>query len=146
MDDLHGRLTGFVLVFYDVTQVVSQDHMPSSHNRRLTKVPTTAQQQVVFVDTDDVLCIESQAHSTRVRTAQGWQFCNLSISDLQDRLDPAQFQRVHRCFIVNLAAVESLAREGSRLHLTLHGQRDLRVPVSRTEASALRTALGLGKG
>lgn len=145
LTDEAGALTGFVLVFYDVTQVVSQEHMPASHARRLNRVPTTSQQQVAFVDTQDVLCIESQGHYCRVRTRQGWQFCNLSISDLQDRLDPAQFRRVHRCFIVNLQAVQALERDGSRLQLQLRGQDDWRVPVSRTEAAALRAALGLAR-
>ena len=138
-----GTPTGFVLVFYDVTQVVSQEAMPASHARRLSRLPTTHQQQVVFVDTADVRCIESQGHSTRVRTAQGWQFCNLSISDLQVRLDPAQFHRVHRCFMVNLAAVETVEREGSRTQLLLRGESRLAIPVSRTEVSGLRAALGI---
>lgn len=143
LTDRQGELTGFVLVFYDVTQVVSQDSMPASHARRLSRVPTTLHQQVAFVDTDDVRCIESQGHYCRVRTAQGWQFCNLSISDLQARLDPSQFKRVHRCFIVNLAAVQTLQREASRTQLSLRGETELRVPVSRTEVAALRVALGL---
>ena len=138
-----GALTGFVLVFYDVTQVVSQESMPASHARLLSRVPTTSNQQVSFIDTQDVRCIESQGHYCRVRTAQGWQFCNLSISDLQARLDPAQFQRVHRCFIVNLAAVSTLERDGSRTQLLLRGEDALAVPVSRTEVAALRAALGL---
>lgn len=144
LTDRTGALTGFVLVFYDVTQVVSEDSMPASHARRLSRVPTTSHQQVAFVDTDQVRCIESQGHYCRVRTAQGWQFCNLSISDLQARLDPSQFKRVHRCFIVNLAAVETLQREGSRTQLSLRGEAELVVPVSRTEVAALRIALGLG--
>jgi hypothetical protein len=138
-----GELTGFVLVFYDVTQVVSQEAMPASHARRLSRVPTTSHQQVVFVDTQDVRCIESQGHYCRVRTAQGWQFCNLSISDLQARLDPAQFHRVHRCFIVNLAAVDTLERQSGRTQLLLRGEPQLPIPVSRNEVTALRSALGL---
>ncbi len=145
LTDHAGELRGYVLVFYDVTQVVSQAQMPASHVRQLDKVPTTSQQQVVFVDTEDVLCIESQGHYSRVRTARGWQFCNLSISDLEARLDAQQFRRVHRCFIVNLQAVETLEREGSRLQLMLRGQPELRVPVSRSEAPALRAALGLAR-
>ncbi len=143
MSDNQGELTGFVLVFYDVTQVVSEESMPASHARRLSRLPTTSQQQVAFVDADKVRCIESQGHYCRVRSDQGWQFCNLSITDLQTRLDPQQFKRVHRCFIVNLQAVNALRREGGRTHLLLQGEDELTIPVSRTEVSALRTALGL---
>jgi hypothetical protein len=143
MSDSQGELTGFVLVFYDVTQVVSEESMLASHARRLSRVPTTSQQQVAFVDADKVRCIESQGHYCRVRSDEGWQFCNLSIGDLQARLDPAQFHRVHRCFMVNLAAVDTVEREGNRTQLLLRNEPRLVVPVSRTEVSDLRSALGL---
>lgn len=136
-----GKTTGFVLVFYDVTQVVTQE-APSA-NVRLTRIPMVADQKVSFTDTQDVLCVESQAHYTRVLTANGQHFCNLGIGDLEARLDPAQFMRVHRCFMVNLQAVSELSREGSKTHIVLRGQPDHPVPVSRGEVARLRAALGL---
>ena len=102
-----------------------------------------ADHRVAFVDTQDVCCIESQSHYTRILTADGWHFCNLSIGDLQARLDPERFLRVHRCFIVNLAAIRSLEREGSKTLIRLHRQPQVEVPVSRTEVARLRAALGL---
>jgi DNA-binding LytR/AlgR family response regulator len=142
----HNETTGFVLVFYDVTQVVSQadaglDLAPP--NMRLSRIPMVANQKVSFVDTQDVLCLESQAHYTRVLTAEGFHFCNLSIGDLELRLDPAQFQRVHRRFIVNLKAVQELGREGTKTHLVLKGKKNQPIPVSRTAVSRLRESLGL---
>ena len=100
--------------------------------------------KVAFVDTAEVLSLESQAHYTRVLTREGYHFCNLSIGDLALRLDPAQFMRVHRCFIVNLQAVQSLGREGSKTHVVLKGKHSQPVPVSRGEVGRLREALGLG--
>jgi LytTR family transcriptional regulator, CO-responsive transcriptional regulator RcoM len=51
---------------------------------------------------------------------------------------------VHRCFIVNLQAVQSLGREGSKTHILLKGKNTQPVPVSRSEVARLREALGLG--
>lgn len=155
LGDARGDTTGFALVFYDVTQVVSQaqptaeptaPHLFQSapKNMRLSRIPMVADQQVSFVDTSDVLSLESQAHSTRVLTREGYHFCNLSIGDLALRLDPAQFMRVHRCFIVNLQAVQSLGREGGKTHVVLKGKNSVTVPVSRGEVGRLREALGLG--
>ncbi len=143
-----GATTGFVLVFYDVTQVVTQDDAPvdsQQRNRRLSRIPMVANHKVAFVDTADVLCLESQAHYTRILTPDGFHFCNLSISDLASRLDPAQFMRVHRCFIVNLQAVVELGRDGSKTHIVLRGRHPAPIPVSRSEVAQLRTALGLMK-
>lgn len=144
--DHRGATTGFVLVFYDVTQVVSQDEPPAAApavNRRLTKIPMVANHKVAFVDTQDVLSLESQAHYTRILTRDGFHFCNLSIGDLQARLDPEQFMRVHRCFIVNLHAVAELGRDGSKTHIVLKGKHRDPIPVARGEVVRLREALGL---
>ncbi len=142
-----GSSTGFVLVFYDVTQVVSQEapaptEKPAS-SVRLQRIPMVANHRVAFVDAQDVLCLESQAHYTRVLTREGFHFCNLSIGDLEARLDPERFMRVHRCFIVNLHAVASLEREGSKTLISLKGARRDPIPVSRSEVGRLREALGL---
>jgi LytTR family transcriptional regulator, CO-responsive transcriptional regulator RcoM len=145
--DYLGDTTGFVLVFYDVTQVVSQDATAASEkpaaNLRLQRIPMVSNHRVAFIDTHDVLCLESQAHYTRVLARDGFHFCNLSISDLQARLDPQRFMRVHRCFIVNLRAVESLEREGNKTLIALKGGKRNPIPVSRSEVGHLRRALGV---
>ena len=144
--DERAQTTGFVLVFYDVTALVSQDRPPEEppgRNMRLSRIPMVANQKVAFVDTSEVLCLESQAHYTRVLTRDGYHFCNLSIGDLQARLDPVQFMRVHRCFIVNLHAVSEVRRQGSKTVLALKGRLPVEVPVSRNEVAPLKQALGL---
>lgn len=146
LGDVDNLTTGFVLVFYDVTQVVSQESASEAapDSVRLSRIPVVANQQVMFLDADEVLCLESQAHYTRVLTRQGYHFCNLSIGDLQSRLDPSRFMRVHRCFIVNLQAVSGIGREGSKTLLNLKGAREREpIPVSRNEVARLREALGL---
>jgi len=144
VSDLQGQLTGFVLVFYDVTQVVSHDEpAPAQPARRLQRIPMVANQQVAFVDTEEVCCIESQGHYCRILTPDGWHFCNLSIGDLQARLDPETFLRVHRCFIVNLAAIDGLEKDGTKTLIRLRRHDKHRIPVSRGEVTGLRSALGL---
>jgi hypothetical protein len=146
LGDEKGHTTGFALVFYDVTQVVGQDRgpvEPPSSKVRLSRIPLVTNHKVSFVETSEVLSIESLSHYTRVQTKEGYQFCNLSIGDLASRLDPDQFMRVHRCFIVNLKAVQAIGREGSKTHLVLKGKNNQPVPVSRGEAARLREVLGL---
>jgi DNA-binding LytR/AlgR family response regulator len=144
--DMGGATSGFVLVFYDVTQVVSQAAAVAAEPTptvRLNRIPMVSNHRVAFVDAQDVLSLESQAHYTRVLTREGFHFCNLSISDLESRLDPSQFMRVHRCFIVNLQAVNELVREGSKTQVLLKGKHREPIPVSRDAVTRLRAALGL---
>lgn len=145
MSDETGRSTGYTLVFYDITEIVSSELPPDDRagpRRRLNKIPTVKGQQIVFVDADQLLRLHSDGHYTRVVTAEGSRFCNLSIGDLESRLDPEQFMRVHRSHILNLGAVHELVRHDGRLAVRLHGD-DEEIPVSRSSAAALLARLGL---
>ena len=138
--------TGYVLVFYDITDVVasSEETQPSRSDarRRLLKIPTVLQNRIVFVDADDILCIRSDGHYTRVITAKGNQFCNLAIGDIETRLDPEHFMRVHRSSVINLRAVRQLQRDDGRVAVQLHGIIEP-IAVSRSSAAALLDRLGV---
>jgi len=146
LSDAQGSPSGYVLVFHDITESVSRDlQQPSEEappRRRLMKIPTATGNQIVLVDVEDVLHLQSDGHYTRVVTAQDNHFCNLSISDLETRLDPERFMRVHRSHIVNLGAIDVLVRESGRLVIRLVGGEHT-VPVSRTSASDLLARLGM---
>ncbi len=148
MGDATGAANGYVLVFYDITDFVSTESpaaVPAGTQRRLAKIPTVADQKIVFVDADDILRIESNGHYTRVVTADSSQFCNLSIGDIETRLDPEHFMRVHRGHLVNLRAVSQLLREDGRISLRLAGNEAV-VPVSRASSAAVLKRLGLPGG
>ena len=146
MTDAHLKATGYTLVFYDITDIVASadETQPSRTDarRRLLKIPTVSNQRIVFVDADDILAIQADGHYTRVLTAKGSQFCNLSIGDIETRLDPEHFMRVHRGSLINLRAVTQLHREDGRVAVQLQGVAEP-VPVSRSGSAALLERLGL---
>lgn len=109
--DMAQQLSGFVLVFYDVTEIVSaQDAEPEqATSRRLSRLPVAVNNQVSFLDVGSVCAIESDGHYCRVLTVDGWHFCNLSIGDLQDRLDPEVFVRVHPALLGQFGGHRSFA-------------------------------------
>jgi LytTR family transcriptional regulator, CO-responsive transcriptional regulator RcoM len=153
--DAHRSPTGYVLVFYDITDVVAADDaaprqgVRAEARRQLAKVPTVVNQAVAFVEVEDILRLYSDGHYTRVVVRQGAQvanqFCNLAIGDLEGRLDPEHFVRVHRSHIVNLREVVQLLREEGRIALKLRGD-DQVVPVSRSSAAMVVERLGLKGG
>jgi hypothetical protein len=150
--DAHGATTGYTLVFYDITEVVSQKVQGTgargpgegAERRQLRKIPTIKKNRVLLVDVPAVSFIRSEGHYTWVHTAQGSQFCNLNIGDLESRLDPQQFLRVHRSYIVNLAQVDEIVRDEGRMSLRMMGSTPADIPVSRTSAPHLLAQLGLG--
>jgi len=145
LSDGAARPAGYTLAFYDITDLVSSEPAKSAHDdqvRRLRKLPTMAGQKLILVDAEEVHHLHSDGHYTRVVTAEDNRFCNLSIGDLEARLDPEQFLRVHRSHIVNIAAIKALVRERGRLVLQLSsGGPD--IPVSRAAGAELRQRLGM---
>lgn len=148
--DAQGASIGYTLVFYDITEVVSQrvegGPAPGAERRRLRKIPTIKKNRVLLVDVPAVAFIRSEGHYTWVHTAQGAQFCNLAIGDLESRLDPQLFLRVHRSYIVNLSQVDEIVRDDGRLRLRMMGSSPVDIPVSRASAPHLLEQLGLGDG
>ena len=63
---------------------------------------------------------------------------HLSLSRLEERLDPARFLRVHRAHLVNLEQVRSFTPDG-RGNLEAVMLDGARVPVSRTRAKEIRS-------
>lgn len=149
--DAQGATTGYTLVFYDITEVVSQeveggkvpDAREGADKRLLRKIPTLKQNRVLLVDVPSVSFIRSEGHYTWVHTGQGSQFCNLNIGDLESRLDPQLFLRVHRSYIVNLSHVDEIVRDDGRMTLRMMGPTPVEIPVSRSSAPRLLEQLGL---
>jgi len=144
LTDSRQQAAGYTLVFYDITELVASPDTATSKTdarRRLLKIPTVSNQRIVLLDVADVLAIQSDGHYTHVRTEGGTQSCNLNIGDLEARLDPERFMRVHRSHIVNLGAVSQILRDDGRMALQLGPT--LQVPVSRTSAAEVLARLGV---
>lgn len=149
--DEKGATTGYTLVFYDITEIVSQEAnvetprgaREDGKKRQLRKIPTIRQNRMLLVDVPSVSFIRSEGHYTWVHTAQGSQFCNLNIGDIESRLDPQLFVRVHRSYIVNLSYVDEIVRDDGRMMLRMMGPTPIEIPVSRASAPKLLEQLGL---
>jgi hypothetical protein len=152
MGDVQGATTGYTLVFYDITEVVSQQAEGGAartgaegvERRQLRKIPTVRKNRVVLVDVPAVSFIRSEGHYTWVHTAQDSHFCNLNIGDIEGRLDPQLFLRVHRSYIVNLSQVDEIVRDEGRMSLRMMGPVPADIPVSRASAPLLMQQLGIG--
>jgi hypothetical protein len=149
--DAKGATTGYTLVFYDITEIVIQEASVETprgireggEKRPLRKIPTIKENRMLLVDVPGVLFIRSEGHYTWVHTAQGGQFCNLNIGDIETRLDPHIFLRVHRSYIVNLSHVDEIVRQDGQMMLRMMGPTPIEIPVSRTSASKVLEQLGL---
>ncbi|MEE8444106.1 MAG: MHYT domain-containing protein [Alphaproteobacteria bacterium] len=112
-------------------------------NPRLLKLPVQKNKTTLFIGLDDVVNIQADAHYTTVFTRTGRYFCPMSLTDLESRLDPTQFLRVHRSHVVNIRHAKSFERQNEHAVILLDGYDDRPVPVSRGRVTQLRHALGI---
>ncbi|HUQ98062.1 MAG TPA: LytTR family DNA-binding domain-containing protein [Gemmatimonadaceae bacterium] len=89
----------------------------------------------------EVAWFEADGDYVTAHTAHTRHALSLSLSRLEERLDPRRFVRVHRAHIVNLDHVRAFKRD-SRGNLEAELLTGRRVPVSRARAQELRS-LGL---
>ncbi|MGA2549525.1 MAG: LytTR family transcriptional regulator DNA-binding domain-containing protein [Burkholderiaceae bacterium] len=147
LSNLRDETTGYILVFYDITDAVSQDDPAARRpdaKRQLQKIPTVSGNRIVLVDTANVFYIRAEGHYTWVQTQQGSSFCNLNIGDLEARLDDRAFLRIHRSYLVNLNFAEQILRLDGKVALKLHDD-ETTLPVARSNVSRLLERLGIAE-
>ena len=147
MSDLRGDTFAYTLVFYDITDAVIRDEPGVARapgaKRQLLKIPTVSGNRIVLVDAANVLYVRAEGHYTWVHTAQGSSFCNLTIGDLEARLDSNSFLRIHRSYVANLDFAEQIVRDDGKVTLTLGRGDDHGLPVARASVPRLLERLGI---
>ena len=107
------------------------------------RLPAERDGATIMVATDQILAIHANAHYTYIFTGADQLFCSLSIGEVERRLDPAQFARVHRSHIISLRHVAGLRRVGDHGIVQLNSEPPVDVPVSRAKIPVLRRVLSL---
>lgn len=94
---------------------------------------------VEAVRLDEVECVEARDDYVAVYSGGRRLLVKARMRDLEARLDPARFMRIHRSWIVRLAAVERLVTvDAKRVAVILKG--GLRLEASRSRTPGLRKA------
>lgn len=106
----------------------------------LTRVLVPDGAELRVLPLDEVDYIEAQADYVAFHHAGRDHLKPQRISDLETQLDPRQFVRVHRSFIVNLSQVQALERTESDGH-AVRLRSGKRLPVSRSGLERLRAVL-----
>ncbi|MDJ0968995.1 MAG: MHYT domain-containing protein [Kiloniellales bacterium] len=110
---------------------------------RLTRLPVERNKTTLLLDLEQIVSIQAEAHYTRVSDGAETYFCSFSLSELEARLDPAVFLRVHRSHIINLKHARAFEKHREQALVRLGGDDGASVPVSRRNVPRLREALGL---
>jgi len=109
----------------------------------LVRVASRTGERVDFVDVADVTHFYAKDKLTFAATREKHYALDLAISDLEPRLDPRQWLRIHRSTLVNIAAIKEVHRwfAGKAIIRLKDGKTDL--PIPRDRLAEVKSRLGL---
>jgi hypothetical protein len=140
-------IVGTCMVFYDLTDVTTMPTPQASAQplppRRLYKIPVFRKNRVVLIDLAEVVRFQGDGHYTTIATKDDRFLSNLSLTDLENRLDPEVYVRVHRSHIVSLQHIVELVRNKDSVSLTMTDNEQSLIPVSRSRVAQLKDLLGI---
>ncbi len=110
---------------------------------RLDRFTVRSGARQLILRADEILWFGAEDKLVFAATTNDRHYVNFTLDQLEERLDPARFQRVHRGAIVNLDHAKSLhAAFAGTYRLRLDDAARTEVPVSRARAKDLRGRLG----
>jgi len=118
---------------------------PGASSIRSGKVVVRAQSRLLLADQRDVCfaSIEDGRISVVTRTVEGDSNCR-TLEELMEQLDPEQFWRAHRSFVVNIQHIrEVVPWFKSSYQLRMDDRKQTEIPVSRSQTKRLRELFNL---
>lgn len=108
------------------------------------RIPVVAAGGTELLAVDEVHYVQADGDYARVHTYDRTLLCTTSLRELEERLPPARFMRIHRSYLVNVEKVAAVRRTGSeRLRLQLADASRTELDVARRQAHAVRERLRL---
>jgi two-component system LytT family response regulator len=88
------------------------------------------------LDVADIVYLKAERDYTVIHTMDSSYLSSYGIGAIENKLDPQQFMRIHRSFIVNLHCIKELYRDITRMFLVLDN--GMEVNVGRSYADGIR--------
>jgi two-component system, LytTR family, response regulator len=109
----------------------------------VVRLPSRTGERVDFIDVSDVTHFYAKDKLTFAATPSKHYALDLAIADLEPRLDPRQWLRIHRSTLVNIGAIKEVHTwfAGKAIVRLKDGKTDL--PVPRERVAEVKAKLGL---
>jgi two-component system LytT family response regulator len=120
----------------DLLETASQS--PSQNNRIVVKNGS----KIKIIPVHDVQYLEAADDYVKVHTGEGYFLKNKTMAHFEQTLDPQQFVRSHRSYIVNVQQITRIDPYEKDNHVAIL-RSGVKVPVSRSGYVKLRDVLGL---
>jgi len=107
------------------------------------KIPYERNKVLRLLPAGTIHIVKADGHYTRINDGGEDLFCPWSISRIEKCLDPADFMRTHRSFIVNKNLITGFRRDGDKAFCIVGEENEIEIPISRSRVSELRKFLQL---
>jgi len=134
---------GFCMLFHPVDHAPEAPPLVQPEAGRLLKLPLSSAKGLALMDVADVVCLKAEGHYSRAYGVSSQALCSLPLAELERRLDPARFLKVHRSYLVNLDHALGAERRDGQWLLLMNSATAGTVPVSRAHIDALRRRLAI---
>jgi two-component system LytT family response regulator len=134
--------TDYSVMLAQLTAMLEKSRQGGTHSypRRL---PSKIGDRVQFVDVDKVTHFFAEGKLTYAATPGKNYVIDDTIVQLESKLDPAQFQRIHRSYLVNLSAVVEIGSWfGGKMIARLNDAAKTELPIAKDRVRALKERLG----
>lgn len=111
---------------------------PAQNNRVVLKTNGV----IKIISVNDINYLEADDDYVKLSTTEGVFHKNKTMSFFEKTLDPAQFIRIHRSYIINLVQVTKIELKEKDSYIVLL-KSDIWLPVSKTGYIKLKAALGM---
>jgi DNA-binding LytR/AlgR family response regulator len=99
--------------------------------------------RTVLLEIPEIVFVLAKNKSTYVHTYEQQYIVDLTLSELEGRLERDSFHRVHRSFIINLNSIKEITRQEGSYVVIVADRDETPIPVARRNVKAFREAVGI---
>ncbi|NKW71599.1 hypothetical protein HGD85_01130 [Rhodobacteraceae bacterium R_SAG10] len=111
---------------------------------RSVKIPYQQNNVVKFLSAHSIHAVQADGHYTCIYNGVDKLFCPWSISHMAQNLDPKEFIRTHRSFLVNKNRIVGIKRSGDKSFCVVGPGKGIDIPIARPQVNELKKLLQMG--
>ncbi|TDB37752.1 MAG: response regulator transcription factor [Actinobacteria bacterium] len=99
--------------------------------------------RTVLLNIDDIVYISAKNKSTYVHTYENQYLVDLTLTELEGKLNKESFERVHRSYMINLNKVKEILRVDGAYVVVVTDRDETQIPVARRQVREFRGSVGI---
>lgn len=99
--------------------------------------------RTVLLNIEDIIFVSARNKSTYAHTFENQYLVDMTLGDLESKLNSDSFVRAHRSYMVNLNRIKEIVRIDGAYVVVVSDRDETHIPVARRQARTFREAVGI---